>query len=290
MTGAPFILPDFHDKVAVVTGASRGIGRSLALRLAQAGAAVAVAAKSVESKDSLPGSIHDTVRDIEAVGGSALAVRTNVRDEADIQAMVDRTLERFGRIDFMIHNAGALWWRSVAETPAKRFDLVMEVNARAAFLCAHAVLPHMIERGSGHVLVMSPPVDLRVLPNKVAYMISKFGMTMLAMGLAEEVRAHGVAANALWPATAIESQATIHHQLGTRAQWRKPEILADAACAILARSAADCSGRALIDEEVLRAEGVTDFDVYNCVPGGQPLRIIGDAARAIVWNDRTGSR
>ena len=284
-----WIPPDLSGRVAVVTGASRGIGKCVALRLAECGADIVVAARSVKSHDRLPGTIHDTVREIEALGRRALAIRTNVRDADAVEAMIDRAAAEMGRIDILINNAGALWWETVERTPMKRFDLVMDVNARAAFAAAHAALPHMVRAGGGHIFVYSPPVDLGLLPGKVAYCISKFGMTMLAQGLAAEARAQNVACAALWPATVIESQASINHGLGTRAQWRKPTILADATLAIIGRPIDDVTGRAFIDEEALAEVGVTDLDAYACVPGGSPMRIIGDAARSSIWTHRTGS-
>lgn len=260
-------------RVAIITGASRGIGRALALGLARDGWAVVVAAKSVESSDKLPGSIHTVAAEVEALGAPALAVQTDVRDDAQVEAMATTTLERFGRIDLLINNAGALFWKPVADTPMRRFDLVMGVNARAAFACCRAVLPPMTRQGGGHIINLSPPMDLSILPGRVAYGISKLGMTMLTLGLAEEVRRHNVAVNSLWPVTIIESQASINHQLGTPAMWRRPDILVDCVRRIVAKSADVLSGRSLLDEDFLREEGVTDFDGYACVPGTRPPRL-----------------
>ncbi len=281
--------PDLSGKVAVVTGASRGIGKCVALRLAECGADVVVAARSVKSRELLPGTIHDTVAEIEALGRRALAVRTNVRDADAVASMIDRAAAEMGRLDILVNNAGALWWETVERTPIKRFDLVMSVNVRAAFAAAAAALPHMARTGGGHIFVYSPPVDLAMLPGKVAYCISKFGMTMLAMGLAPEARAQNVACAALWPATVIESQASINHGLGTPTQWRKPAILADATLAIIGRPIDEVTGRAFIDEEALAEVGVTDLSAYSCVPGGSPMRIVGDAARSSIWRHRSGS-
>src|SRR5207244_104075 len=178
--------------------------------------------------------------------------------------------ERFGRIDILVNNAGALFWKPLRETPAKRFDLVMAVNARAAFLCSRAVLPAMIEGRFGHIVNMSPPLDLAMVPGRIAYAISKLGMTMLTHGLAEEVRAHNIAVNSLWPVTIIESQASINHNLGTPAMWRKPEILADCVLRLLGKEPGELTGQALLDEDFLRAEGETDFSRYACVPGTEP--------------------
>ncbi len=260
-------------RVAIITGASRGIGKCCALALAREGCDVVVAAKTEVSDDKHPGTIYDAAAEVEALGRRALAVRCDVREEAEIEAMVARTLESFGRVDILVNNAGALWWRPVIDTPAKRFDLVTEVNVRAAFLASRACLPSMIERRYGHIVNMSPPIDLRALPNHVAYAVGKFGMTMLTMGLAEEVREHNIATHALWPVTVIESQATIHFGLGDRSLWRKADILADALVALVSKEPSFRTGQALKDEEVLRADGVTDFEKYACVPGSEPLRL-----------------
>src|ERR1043166_8900750 len=171
-----------RDRVAIVTGSSRGIGRAIALGLARAGCAVVVAAKSTESTDKLPGSIFTVAEEIERAGGKALPIQVDVRDEAQIEQMAIRAREQFGRIDVLVNNAGALFWKPLLETPAKRFDLVVGVNARAAFLCSRAVLPAMIERRWGHIINMSPPIDLAMVPGRVAYAISKLGMTLLTHG------------------------------------------------------------------------------------------------------------
>jgi citronellol/citronellal dehydrogenase len=259
-------------KAAIITGASRGIGRAIALGLAADGWAVTIAAKSVEPSEKLPGSIHTVAAEVQALGGEALPIACDVRDEAKIEEMVALTAERIGRIDLLVNNAGALWWKPVAETPAKRFDLVMSVNARAAFLACRAALPHLATT-RGHIINMSPPMDLAIIPGRVAYAISKLGMTMLTLGLAQEARSLGVSVNSLWPATIIESQASINHGLGTPEMWRKPEILVDCVRRIAARPPGELTGQALIDEEFLRSEGVEDFGPYACVPGTSPPRL-----------------
>lgn len=281
-------IPDLEGRVAIVTGSSRGIGKAVALALARAGCDVCVAAKTVEPDPRLPGTIVDTKREIEALGRTAIAVATDVRRAEDIEAMVARTVEELGRVDILINNAGALWWKNVLDTPAKRFDLVMQVNARASFLAAQACLPHMIEQGWGHIVMMSPPIELGMVPGKVAYSISKFGMTLLALGLGAEVAKHGVAANALWPATMIESQASIGFGLGGPAQWRKADILADATLAIVGHEPPSLTGQALLDEEILKRVGVEDFDQYACVPGGTPIRIAGEGSVVASFGQGTG--
>jgi citronellol/citronellal dehydrogenase len=272
-------MSDLKGRVALVTGASRGIGRALALGLAREGCAVVVAAKSTESTEKLPGSVYTVAQEIEALGAAALPVPTDLRDEAQIEALAARGRERFGRIDVLVNNAGALWWKPLRETPAKRFDLVMGVNARAAFLCCRAVLPSMTERKWGHIINLSPPLDLALVPGRIAYAISKLGMTLLTHGLAEEVRADNVAVNSLWPVTVVESQASINWGLGTRDQWRKPDILVDCVLRLVRKEPAALTGQALLDEDFLRSEGVTDFAGYACVPGTDPPRVAWAAVR-----------
>ena len=266
-------MPSLQGRVAVVTGASRGIGRAIALGLAREGCDVVVAAKSTESTAKLPGSIFTVAAEVEALGAKALPLQVDVRDAEQIEGMAAKTLERFGKIDLLINNAGALHWAGILDTPPKRFDLVMGVNARAAFLCCRAVLPAMFRQGGGHIINMSPPLDHSILPGRIAYGIGKLGMTLLTLGLAEEVRRQNVAVNSLWPATIIESQASINHRLGTPSMWRKPDILVDCVLRLARKESSELTGQALVDEDFLRAEGVTDFGGYACVPGSQPPRL-----------------
>jgi citronellol/citronellal dehydrogenase len=264
-------------QVAIVTGSSRGIGRAITLGLAKAGCNVVIVAKSTESREKLPGSIFSVAAEVEDIGAKtgarALPVQVDVRDSEQIDAMAAQTLERFGRIDLLVNNAGALHWAGILDTPAKRFDLVMNVNVRAAFLACRAVLPAMIRQGGGHIINMSPPLDLSILPGRVAYGISKLGMTLLTLGLAEEMKLYNVAVNALWPLTIIESQASINHQLGSPEMWRKPEILVDCVLRLAQKKPSELTGQALLDEDFLLAEGVTDFSAYACVPGSEPPRL-----------------
>lgn len=266
-------MSSFKGRVAVVTGASRGIGRGIALGLARQGCDVVIAAKSTESTEKLPGSIFTVAAEAEAVGARALPLQIDLRDAEQIEGMAAKVLERFGRIDLLVNNAGALHWAGILDTPPKRFDLVMGVNARAAFLSCRAVLPAMIRQGGGHIINISPPPDQSMMPGRIAYGISKLGMTLLTFGLAEEVRGHNIAVNSLWPATIIESQASINHGLGTPEMWRKPDILVDCVVRLARKEPAVLTGQALIDEDFLRAEGVTDFGGYACVPGTQPPRL-----------------
>ncbi len=268
-----FKLPKLEGRVAIVTGASRGIGKAVALRLAEAGCKICVAAKSERSRSELPGTIQETAAAIEALGGEALAVKTDVRSTAALEAMVARTVERFGRLDILVNNAGALWWRDVVDTPPRRLDLMLEVNTRAAFVASHFALPHMLAGGWGHIVMMSPPVNVGAVPHKTGYFISKFGMTLVAHGLAGEVADKNVACNALWPATLVESQATINFAIGERAQWRKADVVADATVALCGFEPRELTGNAFLDEEVLAMVGVTDLSSYACVPGSEPTRM-----------------
>jgi citronellol/citronellal dehydrogenase len=265
-----------HGRVALVTGASRGIGKALALRLAREGAAVVVAAKSEQSSDRLPGSIHQTVDEIRTAGGQAIAVPTDVRDEAAVRAMVERAIAEFGRLDILVNNAGAIWLQPILETPSKRFDLLMGVNVRAAYLACLYALPYRVTPRFGHVLYMCARLSIGPSPGKVAYMISKLGMAYVALGLAAEHKADNIAANTLWPRTIIESQASINWGMATREQWRTPEIVCDASMAIFAQEPPTSTGRQWIDEEALtELAGVTDFDHYWCEgkPPANPIYI-----------------
>jgi citronellol/citronellal dehydrogenase len=268
--------PDLSGRVAVVTGASRGIGKSLALRLALEGAAVTVAAKSEQSTERLPGSIHETVDAIRAAGGRALAVAADVRDEAALRNIIERTVSEFGRVDILVNNAGAIWAQPILETPPKRFDLMMGINVRAAYIASYYALPHMRKQRWGHILNMCPRLSNAPSPGKVAYMISKLGMARLAIGLAAEHQADNIAANSLWPRTIIESQASINWGMADRSQWRTPEILCDASLAIFAQEPRACTGRQWIDEEALaELAGITNFDHYWCEgrPPANPVYI-----------------
>jgi citronellol/citronellal dehydrogenase len=261
----PVLHPNLNGRVAVVTGASRGIGKALAIRLAQEGADVVVAAKSEQSTDRLPGSIHETADAIRAVGRRALAVPTDVRDEDAIRNMIERTIAEFGRLEILVNNAGAIWAQPILNTPPKRFDLMMGVNTRAAYVACYYALPHMVKQQWGHVLNMCPRLSNDPSPGKVAYMISKLGMARLAIGLAAEHRHDNIAANALWPRTIIESQASINWKMSDRSQWRTPEILCDASLAIFAQEPRTSTGRQWIDEDALaELAGITNFDRYWC--------------------------
>jgi citronellol/citronellal dehydrogenase len=258
-------------RVAVITGASRGIGRACALALAKEGADLVIASKSLDETDPrLPGTLRDVQREIEALGARALAVKCDVRYVDQIQAVAQAAGERFGRIDILINNAGAFWWHPIEETPEKKWDLVMALNAKGPFFMAQACLPWMQKNKWGHVVNMSPPIKTSETGGKIAYLISKFGMTFLTHGLAEEQRENNIGATSLWPVTIIESYASINGGLGGPEMWRKADILADSTLAIVTGEPLKRTGRALLDEEVLREEGVTDFSRYACVEGTEP--------------------
>ena len=276
MTDNPVLHPDLRGRVAVVTGSSRGIGKALAIRLAREGADVVVAGKSEQSTDRLPGSIHETAEDIRNLGRRALAFRVDVRDEDAIRNMLEATIAEFGRLDILVNNAGAIWPQPILHTPPKRFDLMMSVNVRAAYIASYYALPHMVKQQWGHVLNMCPRLSNEPSPGKVGYMISKLGMARLAIGLAAEHRKDNVAGNALWPRTIIESQASINLGMADRTQWRTPEILCDASLAIFAQEPRTSTGRQWIDEEVLsELAGITNFDHYWCEgkPPANPIYI-----------------
>jgi citronellol/citronellal dehydrogenase len=268
--------PDLRGRIAVVTGSSRGIGKALAIRLAKEGADVVVAAKSEQSGDRLPGSIGETADAVRALGRRALAVATDVRDESAIRNLIEKTIAEFGRLDILVNNAGAIWVEPIVQTPPKRFDLMMGVNVRAAYIACYYALPHMIRQHWGHILNMCPRLSAEPSPGKVAYTISKLGMARLAIGLAAEHQRDNIAANTLWPRTIIESQASINWQMADRSQWRTPEILCDASCAIFAQEPHTSTGRQWIDEEVLgHLAGITNFDRYWCEgkPPDKPIYI-----------------
>ena len=264
----------FKDKVALITGASRGIGRALAAGLAREGCDVVVAAKTVTDDPDLPGTIHATAKEVEALGRQAMPFQVDLRDPDRVVEMVEATVDRFGRVDFLINNAGAIYLRDVEQTSTKRYDLVHSVNSRAPFIAARECIPHMKRQGFGQILNMSPPLDPALAPGKVAYSISKLGMTLLTLGLSEELRGSGVAVNSLWPETMVESQAVIKWKMGTRQMWRTPQIVVDAALGIFAQDSKVFTGHTLLDETFLSEHcGVEDFTIYRCEPDVEPPKV-----------------
>ena len=261
-----------RGRTVFVTGASRGIGREIALRLARDGANVAIASKSAVANPKLPGTIHSVAAEVEAAGGRAIALRCDIRDEAQVQAAVAATVDAFGGIDVLVNNASAIWLRGTLDTPMKRFDLMHEVNARGTFLCTQACLPHLLRARNPHVLTLAPPPTLAPhwwAPH-AAYTLAKMGMSFVTLGLAGEFASRGIAINALWPRTIIATDALNMIPGIDPARCRKPAIVADAAHAVLVRPARERTGAFLIDEDVLREAGVRDFEGYAVEPR-QPL-------------------
>jgi citronellol/citronellal dehydrogenase len=262
-------------KTLFITGASRGIGLSIALRAARDGANVAVAAKTVEPHPKLPGTIHTAAAEIERAGGHGLALGVDIRDEAAVKDAVAQTVAKFGGIDILVNNASAISLTGTLATPMKRFDLMFGVDARGTFLCSQACLPHLLKTAAGggnaHILTLSPPLNMRAhwFKDHVAYTMAKYGMSMCVLGMAEEFRAQGVAVNALWPRTTIATAALamIPGMTQRLDNCRKPEIMADAAHAVLTRNARETTGNFYVDDEVLASEGVTDFAPYAIKPG-----------------------
>jgi citronellol/citronellal dehydrogenase len=259
-------------KTLLITGASRGIGLAIALRAARDGANVVIAAKSNVPNPKLPGTIHSAAAEIEAAGGKALAVKCDIREEADVRGAVDAAVARFGGIDILVNNASAISLTGTLDTPMKRFDLMFGVNVRGTFLCSQACLPHLLRAGNPHILTLSPPLNMdpKWFGPHVAYTMAKYGMSECVLGMAEEFRDRGVAVNALWPRTVIRTAALAMIPGVDPARCRTPEVMADAAHAVLTTPARQRTGRFLIDEDVLREAGVTDFDRYAVDPS-QPL-------------------
>jgi citronellol/citronellal dehydrogenase len=253
-------------KTLFVTGASRGIGKAIALRAARDGARIVIAAKTTAPHAKLPGTIHTAAEEIERAGGRPQPQAVDNRDQRDGQRAVAQAVDTFGGIDILVNNASAISMTGTRETPMKRFDLMHQVNTRGTFVCTQACLPHLARASNPHVLMISPPLNLdpRWFAPHVAYTMAKYGMSLCVLGMAEEFRREGIAVNALWPRTAIDT-AAIAYIAGPEMLrlCRKPEIMADAAHAILTRDARTFTGRFCIDDEVLREEGVTDFSVYR---------------------------
>ncbi|MFN3310195.1 MAG: SDR family oxidoreductase [Thermomonas sp.] len=259
-------------KTLFITGASRGIGLAIALRAARDGANVAIAAKSAVPNPKLPGTIHTAAAAVEAAGGKALALQCDIRDEDAVRAAVAATVDAFGGIDILVNNASAIWLRGALDTPMKRFDLMQQVNSRGSFLCAQACLPHLLQAPNPHILTLCPPpsLDPKWWGPHTAYTLAKMGMSFVTLGLAAEFGSQGVAVNALWPRTLIATDALNMIPGVSASNARTPAIMADAAHAVLVRPANGFSGRFLIDEDVLREAGVTDFSGYAVDPS-QPL-------------------
>ena len=256
-----------------ITGGSRGIGLAIALRAAADGASIAIAAKTAEENPKLPGTIFSAAKEIEAAGGTALPIQCDIRDEAAIESAVAKAATQFGGLDILINNASAINLTPTEKTPAKRFDLMFDVNVRGTFLTSQAAIPYLRESAKAgrnpHILTLSPPLSMspKWFKNHVAYTMSKYGMSMCVLGMSEEFKRESIAVNALWPRTAIDT-AALQMIPGVDTDFcRKPEILADTAYIILNRDATTTTGNFFVDDEVLASEGITDLEKYSVKPG-----------------------
>ena len=264
---------DLSGKRIFITGGSRGIGLAIALRAARDGASVAIAAKTSEPNPKLPGTIHSAAQEIRDAGGIALPIQCDLRDEDQIAAAVNQAAQEFGGIDILVNNASAINLTPTEATPAKRFDLMFDVNVRGTFLTSQAAIPHLRESANAgrnpQILTLSPPLSMKAkwFQHHVAYTMAKYGMSMCVLGMSEEFRKTGIAVNALWPRTAIDTAALQMIPGVDTAACRTPEILADAAYVILNRESKDCTGNFFVDDEVLASVGVTDLEKYSVVPG-----------------------
>jgi citronellol/citronellal dehydrogenase len=256
-----------------ITGGSRGIGLAIALRAARDGASIAIAAKTADPNPKLPGTIFSAAEEIRAAGGVALPIQCDIRDENQIEAAIRQTSQEFGGIDILINNASAINLTKTEATPAKRFDLMFDVNVRGTFLTSQAAIPYLRESAeqgrNPHILTLSPPLSMKSkwFKNHVAYTMAKYGMSMCVLGMADEFKRDGIAVNALWPRTAIDTAALAMIPGIDTAACRTPEILADAAYIILNRDSKEASGNFYVDDEVLASEGITDLEKYSVVPG-----------------------
>jgi citronellol/citronellal dehydrogenase len=257
-------MANLAGKTLFITGASRGIGKAIALRAARDGANIVIAAKTTESHPKLPGTIHSAAEEIESAGGKALAVQVDIRDEAQIADGVARAVECFGGIDILVNNASAISLTGTLETPMKRFDLMMGVNARGTFATSQACIPHLKRASNPHILMLSPPLSMQQkwFAPHTAYTMAKYGMSMCVLGMSGEFQGDGIAVNALWPRTLIATAALAMIPGVDPGMGRKPEIVADAAHAILTRDSRTCTGNFFIDDEVLAQEGVSDMTPY----------------------------
>lgn len=262
-------------KTLFITGASRGIGREIALKAAADGANIVIAAKSAEPHPKLEGTIFSVAAEVEAAGGKALALQLDVRDEQAVAAAMAQAAEHFGGIDALVNNAGAIKLVGVEKLEPKRFDLMYQINTRAVMVCSQAALPYLKKSVGGHILNLSPPLNLdaKWFAQHGPYTVTKYGMSMLTLGMSEEFKKYGISVNSLWPKTMIAT-AAIEFELGSRDAFKRartPAIMADAAHAILASQGRSITGRLLIDEDILREQGVSDFEQYRFDPAGGSL-------------------
>ncbi|MBJ8484559.1 SDR family oxidoreductase [Acinetobacter vivianii] len=267
---------NMQGKTIFITGGSRGIGRAIAIKAAHAGANVVIAAKTEIETAKLTGTIYSVAQEIEAVGGKALPLLLDVRDEQQIHAAIQQAVQHFGGIDVLINNAGAIALTGVEATSLKQYDLIQSINHRATFICAQAALPFLKQAEHPHILSLSPPVNMspKWLGMLSPYALSKYGMTILTLGMAEEFRQYGISCNTLWPETYIAT-AAVSKNLGeenTQQLSRKPEIMADAAFAIYSTAKGELTGQSLTDEQALTRMGITDFAQYACIAGNHQLQ------------------
>ena len=261
------------NRVLFITGASRGIGREIALKFAKEGASIVVAAKSDKPHPKLEGTIHTVAEEIEAAGGKALALKVDVRNESEIENAIQKTVDHFGRLDVLVNNASAISLSDTLNTPMKRYDLMHAVNVRATFACSQAAIPHLKNGKNPHILTLSPPLNLnpKWFAPHLAYTMSKYGMSMCTLGLAEELKKFKIAANSLWPRTTIATDAIrVHFPEEIYKASRTPAIIADAAYWILQQPSEQLSGQFFIDEDILRQQGITDFSGYAVDSGKEP--------------------
>lgn len=264
------------NKTVFITGASRGIGKAIALKLAADGANIVIAAKSVIENAKLGGTIYSAAEEVEKAGGGALAVQCDIRFEDQIQQAIDQAVAKFGGIDIVVNNASAISLTPTEQTDAKRFDLMHDINVRGTFLVTKACIPHLKKSANAHILTLSPPVNIKPkwLSGHIAYTLAKYNMSLMAMGWAAELKSNNIASNALWPKTTIDT-AAVRNLLGGEIlanMSRRPEILADAAYIIFNKPSSQCTGNCFIDEDVFASEGITDLEKYSVVPGAQLYR------------------
>ncbi len=263
----------FQNKTVFITGASRGIGKAIGIRLAKEGANIVIASKSVEENPKLQGTIYSAAKEIEAAGGKALPIQCDIRFEEQIEHAVTKAAEQFGGIDILINNASAISLTPTEQTEPKRFDLMYDINVRGTFFVSKACIPYLKNGSNAHILNLSPPLnmDIKWLRGHVAYTMSKYNMTMIALGLSAELKKYNIAANTLWPRTTIAT-AAVQNLLGGDAlikMSRTTDIISNAAYYILSKPSNECTGSTFIDEDVMAAEGITDFNKYSVVPGGK---------------------